>query len=281
MGTVQDGMSSILTCEECVKDCEKKKNFTAAAAQTDADQKKPSKKRGSNMKKLLKKRGPILALVAVLILFGTVSGYNAATQKAKAEQDKKIEEAVQEALAAARADVAFTAEEITTEINMKIVLQDIRSIGELATVEYLYTDAGKFSNPKQLFGHSIPFTNKSFVMRWDGNIKAGIRNVSDITAEADEGTKVITVTLPKAELLSHTVDKESLEVLDENGGLFNPISVDDVSTFQKESEAATEQRALDNGILEKAQANAESLIRGLLEGNAIIKENYTIEFASN
>lgn len=238
-------------------------------------------RKGKQLMKKLKKMLPTLLLFVVLFLFAMISVYRFATEKAEAKQAEKIDEAVQEALAEARADATFVAEDITTEIDMKLVLKDIQAIGELATVEYLYTDAGKFSDPKQLFGHDIPFTKKSFVMRWDGSIKAGIRYVTNITAVADEDTKVITVTLPQMEILTHTVDKNSLEVLDESSSLFNPISVDDVSNFQKESEAATEQRALDNGILEKAQTNAESLIRGLLEGNELIKGNYTIEFATN
>lgn len=244
-------------------------------------QSQKSSRKGKQFMKKLKKVTTIFILIVVVALFCTISGYRFAAKRAEAKQSEKIEEAVQEALAEARADATFVAEEITTEIDMKIVLKDIQAIGELATVEYLYTDAGKFSDPKQLFGHDIPFTKKSFVMRWDGSIKAGIRDVNNITAAADEDTKVITVTLPQMEILTHTVDKNSLEVLDESSSLFNPISVDDVSSFQRESEAATEQRALDNGILEKAQTNAESLIRGLLTGNELIKENYTIEFASN
>jgi len=245
-----------------------------------SEEKKPEKKRKGNWKRWFKKNWAVLALVAVLLLGAAGGGYRLSAQRAEARQERAVEEAVAEALEKAKADAVFVADEISTEIDMKHVLTEIRSIGELATVEYLYTDAGKFSDPKQLFGHDIPFTRKSFVMRWDGSIKAGIRDVGAITAEVNQETKVIMVALPKSEILSHTVDKESLEVLDERGGLFNPISVDDVSVFQRESEAATEQRALDNGILEKAQDNAETLIRGLLTGNEIIKEHYTVEFMS-
>ena len=116
-------------------------------------------------------------------------------------------------------------------------------------------------------------------MRWGGSIKAGIRRVEDIRVEADAASKTLIIYLPEAEILSHTVDKESIEVLDESNGLFNPISVSDVSKFQKESETATEQRALDNGILEKAQENAEILIKNILNANPIIQQSsYSVSF---
>ncbi|HIT64986.1 MAG TPA: DUF4230 domain-containing protein [Candidatus Ventrimonas merdavium] len=60
--------------------------------------------------------------------------------------------------------------------------------------------------------------------KWEGTIKAGIE-ITDITAEVDETNKVITVYLPKAKILSHEIDDESFETLDEKAGLFNPIEV--------------------------------------------------------
>ncbi|MDY3771638.1 MAG: DUF4230 domain-containing protein [Candidatus Faecousia sp.] len=38
------------------------------------------------------------------------------------------------------------------------------------------------------------------------------------------------------------------------------------------------QRAIDNGILEKARENAERIIENLLTANPAVKENYTIVF---
>ena len=216
-----------------------------------------------------------IALLAAVSLLSGFLGYKICSNTIPAKIDSAVKATIEEVYA----DATFTAEEISTEIDMQIVLKDIQAIGELATVEYLYTDAGKFSDPKQLFGKNIPLTTKSFVMRWDGSIKAGIRDVSDITARADTASKTIIVSLPEAEILSHTVDKDSIEVLDESGGLFNPISVSDVSKFQTESEKATEQRAIDNGILNHAQRNAEELIQNLLNANPIFQTNgYVIEF---
>ena len=63
----------------------------------------------------------------------------------------------------------------TTEITTSLIKSEIMDIGELATVEYFYTDAGKFEDPKQAFGINIPFTTKSFIAKWDGIIKAGVK----------------------------------------------------------------------------------------------------------
>lgn len=89
----------------------------------------------------------IIAL-AVVSLLGGFLGYKICSNTIPAKIDQAVKAAVEEVYA----DATFTAEEISTEIDMQIVLKDIQAIGELATVEYLYTDAGKFSDPKQLFG---------------------------------------------------------------------------------------------------------------------------------
>lgn len=167
-------------------------------------------------------------------------------------------------------------EEASREIDINVVNVEIQEIGELATLEYLYTDAGKFEDPKQLFGKDVPFTTKSFIAKWDGIIKAGV-DISQVTAEVDSNSKEVVVHIPKAEILSHEIDSESVETLDQKNGLFNPVSVEDVREFDAESKEKMENRAIENGILDKAFENAESIIEKLID--PMIQEfEYTVRF---
>ena len=152
----------------------------------------------------------------------------------------------------------------------------IQGIGELATMEYLYTDAGQYSDSISVGNFNIPFTEKNFTIKWDGVIKAGI-DVTKITTELKQEEKNLVVYLPQAEILSHDPDKDSIEVLDEKDGLFNPVRVDDQVKFDAACEKAMEERAIENGLLEKAQENAKELILQLLNANPDINGNYTIE----
>ena len=167
-------------------------------------------------------------------------------------------------------------EEASREIDINVVNVEIQEIGELATLEYLYTDAGKFEDPKQLFGKDVPFTTKSFIAKWDGIIKAGV-DISQVTAEVDSNNKEVVIHIPKAEILSHEIDSESVETLDQKNGLFNPVSVEDVREFDAESKEKMENRAIENGILDKAFENAESIIEKLID--PMIQEfEYTVRF---
>lgn len=214
-----------------------------------------------------------IAAAVIIVLMAALSllyfhGY----QKAEAKYQAIVDD-----LNAQLDDRAAVYEEVSTEVNLSVVSAEIKTIGQLATVEYLYTDAGKFSDPKQVFGYNIPFTTKSFIAKWDGVIKAGV-DVTKIELSLDDEEKTITIYLPQAEILSHEIDENSVETLDESDGLFNPVKVEDVRTFDAESKAAMEQRAIGNGILDKAYANAEEIISSLLHANPAIGEAYRIVF---
>lgn len=99
-----------------------------------------------------------------------------------------------------------------TQITSDLLAQQIQDISELATVEYNYTNMGKFENQATFYGWKVPFTTKSFIISYDGKIKAGV----DMTqVEVKVNKKKIEVTLPKTKILSHEIDEKSIEVFDE------------------------------------------------------------------
>jgi hypothetical protein len=84
--------------------------------------------------------------------------------------------------------------------------------------------------------------------------------------------------MPNAEILSHEIDNNSIETLDEKDGLFNPVKVEDVRQFDTVSKDAMEDRAIENGILDKALKNAEDIIEKLVNSDVVQEQGYTIKF---
>lgn len=166
---------------------------------------------------------------------------------------------------------------VAPEISLDVINLEIQNIAELATVEYLFTDAARFSDSKEIKGWSIPLTEKSFLMKWDGVIKAGI-NVNDIGIDIDDEKMIITLTMPEATILSYDVDESSVEVLDEKDNIFNNITVEDKVGFDEATENAMKERAIENGLLDQALSQAKITIEGLLTANPVIAENYEIVF---
>lgn len=73
-------------------------------------------------------------------------------------------------------------------------------------------------------------------------------------------------------------DKDSIETLDQKDGLFNPVKVEDVRTFDSVSQDAMEERAIENGILDKAFENAKNIIRKIIDNDLVEELGYTVCF---
>ena len=159
-----------------------------------------------------------------------------------------------------------------TEITSDLISQRLNAISELATVEYYYTNMGKFENQVDFYGWKVPLTKKSFIVSYDGVIKAGI-NAANLKTEINGNT--ITVTLPPSEILSHQIDDDSLEIFDESKNIFNPLRIEDYTSFSADQKAGIEQRAIDNGLLVEASEKAKSAVRELLTLAVAEPEKYT------
>ena len=70
-------------------------------------------------------------------------------------------------------------------------------------------------------------------------------------------------------------------MLDEKDNIFNNITIDDKVKFDAKTENAMKQRAIENGLLEKAQKNAEDILKLLIQADAAVGDNYTIEFVAS
>lgn len=220
------------------------------------------------LKRKLIKFISVVLVVCVALVAAMLIGRHQVQQKADAEKQELLD------LIDKLKNEAIVVNPTAPEISLSVIESEIRNIGELATVEYIFTDAARFSDSKQIKDWNIPFTEKSFLMKWDGTIKAGI-NVENIEVNIDVEKKEIRITLPQAEILSYEVDESTVEVLDEKDNVFNSISVDDKVNFDSSTKEAMIERAIENGLLEKAQKQAEAVISNLLTAFA---EDYAITF---
>lgn len=217
------------------------------------------------------KWGISLVVLIVVILAIFFKGYSNATKKYEdivADLKQQIEEL---------SDPVAPYTVATKEVTIDLIESEIKDIGELATIEYLYTDAGKFEDAKQLFGLNVPFTTKSFIAKWDGIIKAGVK-IDQIIVEINDANKEIIIHIPNAEILSHEINNDSIETLDEKDGLFNKITVGDTREFDAVSKDAMTERAIENGILDKAFENAKEIIGKLVNNDVVQEQGYIIKF---
>ena len=78
-------------------------------------------------------------------------------------------------------------------------------------------------------------------------------------------------------MLSHVINEDSVKLLDEKSGLFNPISVTDYTGFVTKQKQNMEDKKL-RDLFTQAQKNAETMIKALLLSLPGIAEEYEINF---
>lgn len=157
------------------------------------------------------------------------------------------------------------------------ILEEIQEIGELATMEYRFTNVGTLDavDTFRHVGWTVPFSRKTAVVTMDGVTKVGI-DVSEVSITVDEDSKTIFVQIPEARILSTELFEDSLVAYIEEESLFSNITLEDSSSLRDEIKTKAEQNALESGLLTQAHDQAGVIIRCLIEAVPSIKEAYTI-----
>lgn len=162
-----------------------------------------------------------------------------------------------------------------TKISSETVESAIKEAKELTTLKYHYKNIASFENSQQFQGMTIPFTKKSFLYTYEGEIHAGV-DLEQAKVNINEEAKTINVTLPETKILSHDIDENSVMVYDEKNSIFNPLEMKDYSNFRKEEEAKVEKEAIDKGLLDEAKEQTLKAVKDILLLNPIIEEDYTV-----
>ncbi|MCR5654460.1 MAG: DUF4230 domain-containing protein [Lachnospiraceae bacterium] len=161
-----------------------------------------------------------------------------------------------------------------TKFSHTTVQKGIRGMGELVTAEYFFTHVERVDDAKTLFDTDIEFAKSYFIYSYDGSVKAGV-NFEGVELEVNEDDKIVTVTIPEAEIVSSEIDDGSFKLYDEQQSIFNNISVEDYAKSFEDMKRKEEEEAVNDGLLDEAQENAEDMIEGFLE-NAYDGTDYEV-----
>ena len=155
--------------------------------------------------------------------------------------------------------------------------QQLVSIGELATQKYFYRNATRQDGNKEwLWGWTMPFSDVSLLVIYDGTIKAGI-DLAAVRFTVNESTKTITVYIPKSKILDHNIPQETINVLEVKNNLFNSISFNDYNRFISAEKEVMAQAAIEQGLLTEADENAKKIVEAFLKAIPGI-DTYTLVF---
>ena len=138
------------------------------------------------------------------------------------------------------------------------IIREVRTLSRLETIEYsiekvVTADKGGGSL-EFLFGDELIFVAHGIVI---AGIDLANLEVDDIWWD---DASVLNVRLPEAEIFISTLDNDKSYIYDRDKGLFTKGDIHLETAARKVAEEAIEEAALDDGILDLAQINAETYL---------------------
>jgi hypothetical protein len=141
------------------------------------------------------------------------------------------------------------------------IIHEVRSLARLETIQYsvekvITADSGR-EDLTALFGDKLLFVAH-------GEVIAGMDlekiRLEDITLNG----KVVTIKLPKAEILVTRLDNQKSYVYDRQTGLLAKQTVELETLARQSAEQEIYKTAMEDGILKQAQTNAENYLDRLI-----------------
>jgi len=171
------------------------------------------------------------------------------------------------------------------EIDSELLESSIKQIAELSTLSQRYTEVSFFEDQTTvaIFGRelNLPGTTRSFVLRFSGEIRFGI-HVEDIqirVVEDEYDYGEIFIYMPAASILTHAIDMDSIELLDERTGIFARLELEDYTYFIARQQQYIENREATIQLMAYAERSAEEAIYVLLRA-ALGSAGHDITFVS-
>lgn len=154
------------------------------------------------------------------------------------------------------------------------VFSKISHIQELSTVKYNYTGVIGYKDAMKIFKMNIPLTEKYFLVKYNGYLKAGVdfdRIVVNVENEK------VHVSIPRARIFDIVIDENSVTVYNESDNAFNPIKISDYNQALMKEKETMRNDAIKQGILKDANQHAELAIRSLLQEMGFDDVDITME----
>jgi len=163
--------------------------------------------------------------------------------------------------------------ETQTRQGGQVISAEVIKSFKISALTYRYTNLIYSEDVKKIGNVNIPFTKKYLAVRYEGVMEIGIDASQMQVTQTDTG---VTIVLPPAQVLSHTLVPGSTEVLVDVDTLFNYNKVEDYTQLFDAEQQAMEQKAADSGLLTQAAQNAKDQLTAFLSSIPGVPADYTI-----
>ncbi len=165
-----------------------------------------------------------------------------------------------------------TEDKVLVSISTETIQDGLENMGFLVTQEYYFTQVEKYTKEKKIF--NFINTSSEFMYSYDGAVFAGV-DFEKITLTKDDNTKTITVDIPDSEIQTVSIDKNTFKIYSEKDSLWNPFNLEDYNISLYEFEKTARDKAIDSGILDRADVQAKALVSNFI-GNFPATSDYEV-----
>lgn len=168
--------------------------------------------------------------------------------------------------------------ELEKEKSLSVEGIEFKNVGKLIAQETRVTVIKNYQDDREFLKTiNIPFTKYVYIFSYDVEVDAYV-NFENVTYQANDKNKSIVVSLPHSKLNDNSsIINDSKKILYDNKNMFNSIKPEQVDKFQKEMVKEAETKAVDLGILKKADKYAKVLIENMVKSNSTYYD-YNVEF---
>lgn len=141
------------------------------------------------------------------------------------------------------------------ELTNTVVSRQLETMQDLTTAREKDYGFEEFSE-----GNIAHVNQKKFTMFYSYEIRAGV-DLSKAKIAMDNDNHVISITLPKADLQSVSVDPDSLRFFDEQTSLFNDAEVSDTAAALQDAKKTAANKATKSDLLKEADKQAKKVVQ--------------------
>ncbi len=143
------------------------------------------------------------------------------------------------------------------------VLSTISQVLDLNTVKYTYSNIVSVKKDKSINDIKIPFTEQSFIIKYEGVINGGIKP-EDINIVDNTGKKII-IEVNQCRILDHYIDDENLYVYDIKNSIFNKLDTNEILNDISKYKQEYEEKLINEGFMEEVESNTKASLTNMLK----------------
>lgn len=236
------------------------------------------------MKKFKKETLYLAAIIAVVIAILVIVISGMAGRKDTAEVPSRVEVPVPSVKVEYVEKEKLIEVEVEKQITADILQDGLKDMGLLITGEYYFTEVVDYSSNKTLhlplsINLTVPGSETAYTISYDGVVTAGI-DFGSITVEKDDEAHTITVHVPKATIQLTDIDYDSFVLHAEKQSRINPATITDFNNSLVKLEANAKEKAVDRGLLKRADENAKTVIENFI-GSLVDTNIYYIQLTND